>query len=918
MKFLFDAHETYQLDAIRSVVDLFVGQPDASQHAVERDDQLASLKLTETGVANHRVIDDGQWLKNLQAVQKTNGLPESETLEGLKLADGTPFVSFPNFTVEMETGTGKTYVYLRTVHELSRTYGFKKFVIVVPSVAIREGVLKSLQITREHFQTLYDFERIEFSVYESSRVNQLRNFALSNAIQILVINIDAFAKDSQESATEDKTKAKKKTKGNVINQLRETGTRPIEFIQASHPIVILDEPQNLESDLRKQAIARLNPMCTLRYSATHRDIYNLIYTLDPVKAYELGLVKQISVDSVLEVKDANQAYIEVESFKTGARSVAAKLSIWVNQAGGPAKKTVMVKNGDDLYKLSKEREMYREGYIVNEIDAGEGLVRFANDTTVRLGQPSGALNDDILRSQVEATIRRHFEKERKLRAHGVKVLSVFFIDRVANYRGYGEDGVIIKGKFAQWFEEIYEAYRAKPEFADLFAFEATRVHNGYFSADKRTVTPFETRDSKTNTEAESSAFELIMRDKERLLDADEPLRFIFSHSALREGWDNPNVFQICTLAETSSEIKKRQEIGRGLRLCVNAKGERVRDRDLNRLTVIANESYEDFAKQLQSELEEAGLTFKKEMVQNERKKVSIRLKKGYESDSQFLALWERIRARTRYRVKYDTGELIAQAARRIKDKMPAIERPKLALTRADIRQSENGVAGVQTGYRTQTIEARYVMPDFVSQVQARTGLAKSTIGRMLLDCGRIGEAVLNPQAFIEHSAEAINVVKRELLVQGVEYVKLGGLAYEMRRFEADDLMEAFESNVLKVEKQEKTLFSHIVIDSNSSPERAFVHACEANEDVLFYVKLPRWFVIETPLGPYNPDWALAYRNDRILYFVAETKGGGAQDHVRLDALRPIEELKIECGKRHFKNFEEVQFKVVKTLESLLA
>ncbi len=917
MKFLFDAHEPYQLDAIRSVVDLFVGQPDASQHAVERDDQLASLKLTETGIANHRVIDADQWLKNLQAVQKANDLPESTALEGLKLAEGTPLADFPNFTVEMETGTGKTYVYLRTVHELSRTYGFKKFVIVVPSVAIREGVLKSLQITREHFQTFYDFERIEFSVYDSSRVSQLRNFALSNAIQILVINIDAFAKDSQEPVADGQAKPKKKSKGNVINQLRETGMRPIAFIQASHPIVILDEPQNLESDLRKQAITRLNPMCTLRYSATHRDTYNLIYTLDPVKAYELGLVKQISVDSVLEVQDANRAYIELESFKTGARSVSAKLSIWVNQAGGPAKKAVTVKNGDDLYKLSKEREMYREGYIVNALDAGEGFVTFANDTTVRLGQPTGTLNDDILRMQIEATIRRHFEKERKLRAHGVKVLSVFFIDRVANYRSYAEDGTPIKGKFALWFEEIYEIYRAKPEFADLFEFAAMRVHNGYFSADKRVVTPFETKDSKTNTEAESSAFELIMRDKERLLDADEPLRFIFSHSALREGWDNPNVFQICTLAETSSEIKKRQEIGRGLRLCVNAKGERVRDRDLNRLTVVANESYEDFAKQLQSELEEAGLTFKKEMIQNERKKVTIRLKKGYESDGQFLALWERIRARTRYRVKYDTGNLIAQAAKRIKEKMPTIERPKLALTRADIRQSAKGVEGVQTGYRTQTVEARYVMPDFVGQVQARTSLAKSTVAKMLLDSGRVGEAVLNPQAFIEHSAEAINAVKRQLLVDGVEYVKVGDLAYEMRRFEADDLMEAFESNVLKVEKQEKTLFSHIVIDSNSSPERGFAEACETNDDVLFYVKLPRWFVIETPVGPYNPDWAIAYRNDRVLYFVAETKGGGSTAHVQLDALRPIEELKIECGKRHFKNFEEVQFKVVKTLQTLI-
>ncbi len=377
----------------------------------------------------------------------------------MRLDDGTPVGAFPNFTVEMETGTGKTYVYLRTIHELAKTYGFRKFVIVVPSVAIREGVLKSLKITRDHFQTLYDYARAEFMVYDSAKVNQLRHFALSDAIQILVINIDAFAKDS--SPTERPQPAgksrKKPSKGNVINQVRETGIAPIQFIQDSHPFVILDEPQNLETDLRKQAIARLNPLCTLRYSATHRNHYNLIHSLDPVRAYELGLVKQIGVDSVIALKDANQAFVEVAGFKTGKRSVSARLTIWVNQAQGPAKKTVTVKNGDDLHaaKFSNQREIYRDGFIVNEIDAGEGVVTFANDVRVRVGQPHGALTDAILRLQIEATVRRHFEKARRLHPLGIKVLSVFFIDRVANYRAYGEDGSTAKGKFALWFEEIY-------------------------------------------------------------------------------------------------------------------------------------------------------------------------------------------------------------------------------------------------------------------------------------------------------------------------------------------------------------------------------------------------------------------------------------------------------------------------------
>ncbi|MFN9030768.1 MAG: DEAD/DEAH box helicase family protein [Betaproteobacteria bacterium] len=920
MKLQFDANQDYQLAAIQSVVALFAGQPDASQSAVTRADELASLSLTETGVANRRVIDDVQWLGNLHAVQQARDIAPSPALATMQLEDRTPVGAFPNFTVEMETGTGKTYVYLRTIHELAKTYGFRKFVIVVPSIAIREGVLKTLQVTKEHLQTLYGYERTEFMVYDSAKVNQLRNFALSDAIQILVINIDAFAKDTTGGNGNGGSGAARgaRSRGNVINQVRETGVAPIEFIQAAHPILILDEPQNLETDIRKQAIARLNPLCTLRYSATHRARYNLVYSLDPVRAYELGLVKQIGVDSVIELRDVNQAYVEVEGFRTGKRSVAACLSLWVNQAAGPAKQTLTVKNGDDLYALSNQRETYRDGFIVNEIDAAQGFVAFANDVRVAQGQPHGALTDTILRLQIEATVRRHFEKARKLHPMGIKVLSVFFIDRVANYRALAEDGAVSGGKFAAWFEDVYEQYRAKPEFAGLMPHGADVVHNGYFSQDKRAVSPFATVMGKTNADADASAFELIMREKERLLDLAEPLAFIFSHSALREGWDNPNVSQICTLAESSSEVKKRQEIGRGLRLCVNQDGQRVLDPAVNRLTVIANESYEDFAKQLQAEMTEAGVRFKPEMVKNERDKVTVRLRKGYATDAGFLALWEKIRARTRYRVAYSTAELVEKAVARVRDKMPSIARPQVALTRADIVIGASGVAGTQTGFRTQAAEAKYVMPDFVGQVQVRTGLAKSTVARVLMESGRLADAVNNPQAFIEHVAEAVNVVKRDVLVQGVEYFKVEGFTYEMRRFEGDDLMEVFASNVRAVERQEKTLFSHIVIDGNSGPERQFAKACDENDDVLFYIKLPRWFKIETPVGVYIPDWALAYKNDSTLYFVAETKSTGRGDHVRLDLLRPIEELRIECGRRHFKDFERVSFRVVQKLEELLA
>ncbi|HET7931163.1 MAG TPA: DEAD/DEAH box helicase family protein, partial [Rhodanobacteraceae bacterium] len=672
MKLQFDPNQDYQLAAINAVVDLFEGQPGVSQFGLALDDAApSSLRLTEHGIANRRVITDGQWLTNLQAVQGRHEIEPSAALEPLKLADGRVTGAFPNFTVEMETGTGKTYVYLRTVHELAQTYGFRKFVIVVPSVAIREGVLQSLRATRDHFAILYGNPRVQFGVYDSGKVNELRNFALSDAIQILVINIDAFAKDSDDSSGQ----ASRRSKGNIINQTRETGVKPIEYLQGTCPIVILDEPQNLETDKRKQAIARLNPMCTLRYSATHRDTYNLVYSLDPVRAYELGLVKQIGVDSVVEARDANQAYVELESFKTGKRSVSVKLSIWVNQANGPAKKSLAVKNGDDLFAKSNQREIYRDGFIVNEIDAETGCVTFANGVRVRQGQPHGALTDVILRLQIEATVRRHFEKAERLHRQGIKVLSVFFIDRVASYRIYGEDGGTEPGRFAQWFEEIYEHYRAQPEFAHLMPHAAARVHNGYFAQDKRAISPFETVAGKSNADAEGSAFELIMRDKEKLLSLDEPLAFIFSHSALREGWDNPNVFQICTLAESSSDLKKRQEIGRGLRLCVNQDGARVRDRSINRLTVVANESYEDFANQLQTEMAEAGVRFKREQVHNERDKVQLRLRKGYQADPQFLELWNRVKARTRYRVAYRTDALTSKAAERIKTDLPAIERP---------------------------------------------------------------------------------------------------------------------------------------------------------------------------------------------------------------------------------------------------
>ena len=909
MKLQFDPNQDYQLQAINAVVDLFNGQPGREEGMASFDqDAMTSLKLTEVGVANRCVLSPDQWLHNVRAVQELESLPQSEQLFGLVSSEGEPIGDFPNFTVEMETGTGKTYVYLRTIHELHQKHGFCKFVIVVPSVAIREGVLKSLEITADHFRQLYNAERVEFTAYESARVAQLRNFALSDALQVLVINIDAFAKDSDSTGGA-------RFKGNVINQLRESGIKPIQFIQDTNPIVILDEPQNLETDKRKQAIARLNPLCALRYSATHRDSYNLVHRLDPVRAWELGLVKQISVDSVADESSVNQAWIELESFTSSSRSIAAKASLWVNTAKGPRRKRVTLKNGDDLYQKSNQREIYRDGFIVNEIDAEQGLMRFANDLTIRVGVAHGAAGEQVMRMQIEATVRRHLEKTKRLEPLGIKVLSVFFIDRVSSYRVYHEDGSTTPGQFAEWFAEIYQRYQAMPEFAGVCALPLEQVHNGYFARDKQAISPWREEQHRTKVGAESGAFELIMRDKERLLDINEPLRFIFSHSALREGWDSPNVFQICTLAESRSELKKRQEIGRGLRLCVNQSGERVLDRSINRLTVIANEAYEDFARELQAEMTADGCEFKTGMVRNEREKVQVRLRKGYQSDARFLDLWQRIRAKTRYRVEFATEELIQRAVKLLREQLQPIRRPGVVLTRTDLEITRHGIDRRVTGVRPEYATTAFVMPDLLAGIVRRTGLARSTVGRILLESGRLDDALNHPQAFIDQVSALLSNAMKELLVEGVEYQKIGDQIYEMRRFE-DGEIETFLSNVHQVQEPDKTLFSHIVIDGDSSPERRFAEDCEANDDVLFYFKLPRWFVIDTPVGEYNPDWALVLRGDQTLYFVAETKSTGEAQDPAGELLRPIERMKLECGRRHFKQFEEVRFRRVASVKQL--
>jgi type III restriction enzyme len=616
MKIQFDANQAFQLDAISAVADLFDGQPqDAPEFSiiktVENAELFAGQERTELGVGNRLLLNDDKLRINARSIQARNDIEvanESAPLEGWALFDGAANAArtCPHFSVEMETGTGKTYVYLRTIFELSRRYGFKKFIVVVPSVAIREGVLKNIEITADHFKALYDNMPFEHFVYDAKRVNRLRQFAIGNTLQILIINIDAFRKNFTGTEAEQKS--------NVIYKESDklSGRQPIEFVQAARPIVIIDEPQSVDStDKAQEAIKALNPLCTLRYSATHRNPYNLMYRLDPVRAFELRLVKQIVVASATGDGGANQAFIRVEDI-IYKPSIKAKLRIHVQTPDGPKEKPVSIKDGDDLFARSNERAAYAQGYEVAEINAEpeSEFIRFTNGLTMRIGQEVGGMRDDVWRIQIRHTVKKHLEKELQLHNRGIKVLSLFFIDRVASYRDYDASGKPERGKFAKWFGEELGALAKEPRYRVLewLKLPIERLHDGYFAADKRGVL----KDTKGDTQADDDVYNLIMKNKEQLLSLDEPLRFIFSHSALREGWDNPNVFQICTLNETKSAMKKRQEIGRGLRLPVDQEGKRVFDDSINKLYVMANESYEDFARALQTEYEEdCGVTFGK-------------------------------------------------------------------------------------------------------------------------------------------------------------------------------------------------------------------------------------------------------------------------------------------------------------------
>ena len=934
------SHQDYQKKAVDAVVKVFDGQP-LAKGEFSLAGQNASVRYAADGtIGNALHLSEEQLLANVQGVQlahlrNAQGEPDPSQVspkllgdEVQELHDGVASTRLvPHLSLEMETGTGKTYTFIRTMYELNKQYGFKKFVVVVPSVAIREGTMKNLEVTRPHFANDYAHVPCVPILYDSSKLSALRDFALSDALSVLVINIDSFAKD-----------------GTRIKQKGERAFAPIEYIQAVNPVVIVDEPQNFETGLRRNALLDLNPLCTLRYSATHRNPYNLLYSLNPVQAYDLGLVKQIEVDGVQADADHNQAFIELLGIEAKAKSITARVAIDVNATTGVKRSEVKLKLEDDVFAKSKQREAYQDGYILNEIRANAGEIEFSGGRVLKLHEKQGGLTDDVMRYQIERTVAAHFAKLKNLKPMGIKVLSLFFIDKVANYRAFDADGQPTPGKFGLWFEEAFKKYARLPQYRGLIPHEASQVHDGYFSGEKKgkgvkakTVWV----DTTGLVAKDDSTYHLIMQHKERLLSTAEPLQFLFSHTALREGWDNPNVFQICTLNETKSAMKKRQEIGRGLRLCVNQSGERVMDKRVNVLTVIPNESYEGFAKSLQQEIEdETGVKFTGR-VKNARAKVKVKPKDlDAEEAALFEAIWKKINYQTRYSVKLDTPELIetCKAALADTNQYPKVQAPKIRSAKATIVMTQDGVHGVQSGAaNTDVRNFNVTVPDVYAYIQNRVHLSRATLFAILDGSGRLDELLINPQAFLDTAIAAIKNSLQKLLVAGIEYHEINGQRYQMTLSEelaelwgevetyqssvyppaADNMTPPVSKTILQarpLDDQKAEMgepFSCVLTDS--TPENKFAQDCSNDERVRFFFKLPSRFKIPTPLGNYNPDWAVVFEGDARVYFVAETKSSTVEQD-----RRQAENLKIACGRKHFALTKDVVFRDVVALDALVA
>ncbi len=987
MKLQFEPDLDYQQDAIAAVCDLFQGQEACrTEFTVSHGlaDQLPGFQEGELGVGNQLALEPKELLDNLRGVQLRNGLLPAEWLESR------------DFTVEMETGAGKTYVYLRTIFELNQRYGFTKFVIVVPSVAIREGVAKSLDMMGPHLRALYSGTPFEHFVYDSSKLGQVRSFATSPQVQIMVVTVGAI---------------NKRDVNNIYQPNEKTGgEKPIDLVRATCPVLIVDEPQSVDGGLKgqgRQALAMMNPLCTLRYSATHADKHHMVYRLNAVDAYERRLVKQIEVAAGVVADDHNRPYVRLVATRRQRSLIWAEVEVDVaTTSGGVRRRILKVTDGDRLEQKTR-RAVYRD-HRIGEIRVPRGdeyleLRLPDDDLWMRPGDVHGGVDPvAVHREMMRKTIREHLDKELRLRPQGVKVLTLFFIDKVAHYRRYDDEGNPVKGEYARIFEEEYQRAANRPEYRARFdgvdvREAAESAHEGYFSIDRRGGWTDTAENNQTHRDNAERAYRLIMRDKEKLLGFGEPLQFIFSHSALREGWDNPNVFQICALRDISTERERRQTIGRGLRLCVNQRGERQRGFELNTLTVVARESYEEFAENLQREIEEeTGVRFgvverhsfaslvvegedgqagplgvepsrrlwdhlvsqgyvdgrgqaldalrealdgegvvlpeefeplREAVTQTLRRFTTrVEIRKADErrrvkpreavlESAEFRALWDRIKHRTTFRVRFDNEAMLKDCAQALTDG-PAIPRPRLLWQHGGLSLGRGGVEGeARESSAAYLDDAGLELPDLLTDLKNRTGLTRRSICRVLIDSGRLDDFAVNPTGFIEVAAETLNRRKRLALVEGIKYQRLGDehhFAQELFRHE--ELIGYLKKNMAEARK---SVYDHVVYDSNN--EAAFAESLERFAAVKVYAKLPRWFQVPTPLGPYNPDWAVLIEDDEgeRLYLVVETKGSAF-----LDDLRNAERAKAECGKAHFEALRvgesPARFRVVHKADELLA
>ena len=1007
-------HQKFQADAAKAVVDVFAGQPYLTPtYMMDRGSGYYQTTLTEdqdfTGWSNQRIIpelNDQLILEHLQKIQRANQIAPSPKLEGR--TDGY------NLTIEMETGVGKTYTYIKTMYELNRAYGWSKFIIVVPSIAIREGVYKSFEMTQDHFAEEYG-KKIHFFIYNSSQLTEIDRFASDSSINVMIINSQAF-------------NAKGKDARRIYMKLDEfRSRRPIDIIAKTNPILIIDEPQSVEGKQTKERLKEFHPLLTLRYSATHKSdsIYNMVYRLDAMEAYNKRLVKKIAVKGISESgTTATNSYVYLESINLSKSDPTATIQFDVKQAAGTKAKSRIVKIGDNLYDYSGGLEEYRDGFVVKSIDGRDDSIEFLNGIKIYAGDVIGKVDEDQLRRiQIRETILSHIQRERQLFYKGIKVLSLFFIDEVANYRQYDAAGQPVNGKYATMFEEEYEDIVGNLQLSlgeddyikYLNSIKASKTHAGYFSVDGKGKMINSKVGRKETTSDDVSAYELIMKNKELLLDRDpkkSPVRFIFSHSALREGWDNPNVFQICTLKQSSSDVRKRQEVGRGLRLCVNQDGERMDTNALgndvhnvNVLTVIASESYDSFAKGLQTELAEAvadrpravtadlflgkvikdvhgneqvidsdtahaihfdmiinGYIDKKgvltdkyyqdkangeikvaEEVADSAASVIEIIDSIYDAKSmqpenarsnnvelqvdedklampEFKALWSKINAKSVYVVDFDTDELVRKSIASLDSKlrvskiyfkvetgaMDSIKSKDSLASGASFVKEESASYGVTV---TASSNVKY---DLVGKLVDETGLTRKAIIDILqgIQPYVFNQFKDNPEEFILKAASLINDQKATAIIEHITYDVLDE-HYDTDVFTEPTIKGKLGVNAMKANKH---LYDHIVYDSSN--ERDFAADLDTNVDVAVYVKLPDGFYISTPVGHYNPDWAIAFYEGKVkhIYFVAETKGSMSSMQLRL-----IEESKIHCAREHFKALSNgnVVYDVVDSYKSLL-